>query len=315
MTGGDRDPLLDSVGAKRKDERPNWEPIITKTRFGMCYGGGMAKAKEYVRELRPHAIWRILEATLLTSGVALWQYLRTHLDFALIAIVFVGSLIVFLLGSLRRPSESAIRSNPAIGERSGDGDPGCGNAAVKNSLVGDMRYAPTLERWEQLKRDMQLVQNRQFSNEENLRLDGRSFVGCSFTNCDLIYSGTAPARLFDCTLDERTRARFKATDPAITHYAELRSVIDVELSRELQIISAYYGTGGMSYKDVTATLRKLVVKPDSLYFQGTPGSYNVSFGPDPYLNKLKHLKVTYTFSPKNEIIFKEDSDIVLPPHR
>jgi hypothetical protein len=85
---------------------------------------------------------------------------------------------------------------------------------------------PDRAHWEEMRKDMQLVMNRSFSNQEDIELDGRSFVGCSFANSSLLYNATAPAKLFNCTFDERTRARLRAGSPAIAQWSELLRMVE-----------------------------------------------------------------------------------------
>jgi hypothetical protein len=66
----------------------------------------MYKTPEAVRELRPHALWtgaewawRLVEATVIASLLAFIQFLRSHLDLVSIGAIFVGSLVVLVLGA------------------------------------------------------------------------------------------------------------------------------------------------------------------------------------------------------------------------
>jgi len=41
---------------------------------------------------------------------------------------------------------------------------------------------------------------KQFKNEE-VRLDGNTFLGCAFDNCNMVYGGGPPPTMIDCSLN------------------------------------------------------------------------------------------------------------------
>jgi hypothetical protein len=79
---------------------------------------------EFIRELRPHftfkgleLLWKLVEAAVKTALVWLLQYVKTHLDVSAFAVIFVGGMIVLVLGSMRtartHPGPAAPATSPS----------------------------------------------------------------------------------------------------------------------------------------------------------------------------------------------------------
>lgn len=86
---------------------------------------------------------------------------------------------------------------------------------------------------------------KQFKNEE-IRLDGNTFLGCSFDNCMMVYGGGPPPSMIDCSLNG---VKWSFTEAA---------------SNTIQFMSAIYhgmGEGGKKVIEETFTnIRKNMPK-------------------------------------------------------
>ena len=106
-----------------RQARGRWR--ATWVSFG--YPEYMSKVPEPIRELRPHAIWsgvefawKLVEAAVIASLLALLQYFRSNLDLLTIGLVFTGSLAALLLGAIRRSrsltTDPTELSEPVVGD-------------------------------------------------------------------------------------------------------------------------------------------------------------------------------------------------------
>jgi SAM-dependent methyltransferase len=68
--------------------------------------------------------------------------------------------------------------------------------------------------------------NQSFKYQE-VRIDGRKFVGCSFTHVNLFYDGTLPFHFDNCQFDPDTMSHFHTNNPAMAQWTELLRTLGV----------------------------------------------------------------------------------------
>lgn len=68
--------------------------------------------------------------------------------------------------------------------------------------------------------------NQSFSYQE-VRIDGRKFVGCSFTHVSLFYDGMLPFSFDNCQFDADTVTHFHTHSPAMAQWTELLRTLGV----------------------------------------------------------------------------------------
>jgi hypothetical protein len=68
--------------------------------------------------------------------------------------------------------------------------------------------------------------NQSFKYQE-VRIDGRKFVGCSFTHVNLFYDGTLPFHFDNCQFDTDTMTHFHTNNPAMAQWTELLRTLGV----------------------------------------------------------------------------------------
>jgi hypothetical protein len=82
----------------------------------------------------------------------------------------------------------------------------------------------SIEKWNKVQNTLPAVVKRTYDLQEVI-LDGRGFVGCTFTHSTLKYNGTAPTRIEDCRFDAFTRAHITTGHPAISEWMMLLHVL------------------------------------------------------------------------------------------
>jgi hypothetical protein len=104
---------------------------------------------------------------------------------------------------------------PHISDKA-DGD--AENLAERNVLP--ITRIKTTEEWTQAGARLVPTTNQNFKYQE-VKLDGRNFIGCSFTHVSLFYDGTLPCALTDCQFDPDTVKHFHTHSPAIAQWTEI----------------------------------------------------------------------------------------------
>ena len=130
---------------------------------------------EPIRELRPHATWRgveliwaLVEGTVVAALLAVWQYFKSHLDLLSILLIFVGSVLVLLVGSFRRSKRATPPDLPT--QKKGDAVPDLDNArlADANRQILSLSHFERFALWQLLLKDgMTAEQFRDLARHEH----------------------------------------------------------------------------------------------------------------------------------------------------
>jgi hypothetical protein len=174
----------------------------------------MSQKKSFFRNifshLWPHAVWDGIHSLIATVGgaamiaavVTLFQALRHHWDiWAIVAVFAIGLLMMIWANNLTEKKRTARVTSP------------------KEHPV-PMPAFNTVEEWNDLLIHLTPIMNRRFTHEQVI-LDGKQFVGCSFVHVNLSYNGTAPFSLQNCDFDEDTKKHFHSQSPAFAQWTEL----------------------------------------------------------------------------------------------
>jgi hypothetical protein len=179
----------------------------------------MGKKESWPRKafnhLWPHAAWdgiRVLVAfggaAVITLVAGILQRIQHHWDIVVLVVLFVVSVVCFSLAT------SLINR---MNRKENIAPPGLENA---DSHPTPMPAYRTVEEWDELRLHLTPITNRKFTHEQVI-LDGKHFVGCSFVHVNLFYNGTAPFALINCEYDEDTKKHFHSQSPGFAQWTEL----------------------------------------------------------------------------------------------
>ena len=160
---------------------------------------------EPVRELRPNVTWDIIKESIklllpFLAGLGVREWVHGH------AIALMWTVAVIVAAVIAFWDRLTVHKLSPVPQKTGYQLPIC--------------TATTTEEWTKAGTELVETVNQHFRYQE-VKLDGRNFLGCSFVHVSLFYDGTTPCALSNCEFDQDTVMHFHTHNPGIAQWTEI----------------------------------------------------------------------------------------------